>query len=421
MNWRVLIMISAALNVLLLAMIIRESQAGAGVSPAGADATIHRTSFVTRTVTNIIGSDVSIEPLDVVWPTWEEIAGDSWVDYRDNLLSYHCPPSTLRKIITSELNWEHFEERKRITAAVSVRFWDLVAEHGVGEDVPEFEAARDALAELQKSYEQTQRDVLGQVPEEPSVARPPEAPHYEHLGEEREAQLVALDAEYRDRRNAITRDREHRDENNRLTAEARAELNRLSAESDANRRSLMTEEEFQEYRLRVSGHANWASNLGSFEPTTEELRQVAQWRLEMDQNAPRPGRNDPDAKEKNENRRAAEQNLESDVQALLGDERYAQLKRAQDGAYRQLHDLIDVFELSESLAISAWEMRNAAIETANTVRRNDELTLVEKREALRRVQQETRDSLSILLSDEYFQAYDRKAGNWITDLARVRN
>ena len=143
--------------------------------------------------------------------------------------------------------------------------------------------------------------------------------------------------------------------------------------------------------------------------------------MELDRTSPRAGRNDPEAKEKNDKRRAAQRQLEADTREMLGDERYAQLERGRDGAYQQFHDLTEVFDLSENLADTAWGMRKSALETASVIRTDASLTLPEKREALRGIQQATRNALSGLLSDEYFQAYERKVGDWISGLTRLRN
>lgn len=183
----------------------------------------------------------------------------------------------------------------------------------------------------------------------------------------------------------------------------------------------MSEEEFLEYRLRTTGNANWASNLRGFEPSVEEVRQIGEWRLALDEEHPRPGRNDPRAKEKNEDRRAAQKQLENDTRELFGDARFADFERARDGAYREFYDLAEVFDLSENIAINAWDMRRSAINTANQVRGNDELSVAEKRESLRAIQDETRSSLGAILSDEYLQAYEHKTGDWIDSLSRVRN
>lgn len=422
MNWRMLVMVSAAMNVLLAALIVhqRREPAGAGAdgNPAGV---LVRTNIITRTITNILDSGAVSDPGDLVWPTWKQIAGTGWVEYRDNLLAYSCPPATLRKIITTELKREHFDERNRATEAVSRMFWDLIATHELKEEIEEFEEAGRTLKELARTYQALENELLNGIPQLPSAVPLSGHSHYGHLSAGSQDQLMRLEARFEEERNAIESNPDYRDKRNILIPEGLVALQELDKELRTARRALMSEEEFLEYRLKTSDASNWASGLHGFEPTDEEIRQVAEWHLALDDHYPQPRRGDPEAREKNAGRRAAQQELEGDLQELFGPERHAVYERSRDGSYQEFYDLTEVFGLSENVAINAWEMRQSAIETAENVRKNDQLTAVEKRDALRAVQQETRDSLRGILTDEYLQAYEHKTGDWIDGLSRIRN
>ncbi|NJO55500.1 MAG: hypothetical protein HC834_03130 [Rhodospirillales bacterium] len=104
---------------------------------------------------------------------------------------------------------------------------------------------------------------------------------------------------------------------------------------------------------------------------------------------------------------------------LLGEERFAQFQRASDAVYPSLYDVGLRFAMPEATVDTAWQMQRDADAAARRIREDTSLTLVQRREGLRAIQQETQQSFQTLLGDEPYQTYRENGGDWLNELSRV--
>lgn len=422
MNWRAVFIISFGLNILLGAAVLKSRPAAVDPAEPGPAATVTiKTNRVTRNVTHHIELPPARPLTEVVWPQWSDIARDDWRGYRLRLEQYGCPADTLRDILGAELQRQYSAESEAVIQPVSRVFWDVLSAHRFDLNGSPFKELDEALDGLREKYQKLGSELFDGLKE-----RSPAAPgginaQYAHLSDEVQVQLTDLDARFNEGRNAIFGDPQYRATNNQLTTEGQALLKELEGERIARRRELMSADEFHEYRLRSTGAANWASQLAGFEPTGEEYRQVAEWKLALDDEHPLPGRHDPGFEVMARARQEAEAGIEAQMKELLGEERFAAYDRSKQSDYQQLHELGDQFALPESKVNQAWEMQRMAINTAAQIRADDSLTPDEQRAALGAIQQETRQSFESLLTDEIFQAYRLRNGQWIDQLLPAGN
>jgi hypothetical protein len=418
MNWRGVVIVSIGLNLLLGAVVLKAHQNRAESAARGTSATVvFKTNVLTRTTTNHLEQPPSGPPPDVVWPRWNEIASEDLMEYRAALERIGCPVDTLRDILETEVQRRHFAERQALMEPVSRVFWDLLARDGFDDDTPLFNAFHVGLESLKEKYEKLTAELFDGVADRHTETPVEMSAQYAHLNDETRVQLAGLDARLNEQRRALFKDEKYRNEDHELTVEGQALLNQLEADRLAHVRELTSDEEFHEYRLRSSGAANWAANRPGFEPSGEELRQIAEWKLALEEEHRLPDGRDADDHARNIATLEIQSELNPRMKELFGEERFEAYIRSSSSDYQALYDLGDRFNLPETTVTDAWEMQRAAKAAAQQIRNDTALTPDEQRDALRAIQQETYQSFETLLSDDIDQAYIRRSGDWINELS----
>jgi hypothetical protein len=110
---------------------------------------------------------------------------------------------------------------------------------------------------------------------------------------------------------------------------------KLQVEKEAEITALLTPEEFDEYEMRLSPSANaLRAKLGNLNPTAEEFRALVRLRKQFDEQfgdflAYNPA--DPSAREK---RAQAEHDLNEQMRAVVGVDRWSAYQREQDAGFQ---------------------------------------------------------------------------------------
>ena len=100
------------------------------------------------------------------------------------------------------------------------------------------------------------------------------------------------------------------------------------------------------------------------------------------------------------------------------EQRYAELRRAQDSEYRILARLAEENGLPREAAGKVYDLKTAVEEQKLQVAKNETLTPEQRRAALQAIGTETDRSLRAVLGDPAYQAYKRRHGSWIPNLPR---
>lgn len=221
---------------------------------------------------------------------------------------------------------------------------------------------------------------------------------------------------------------QHRDERGRLSPEGQTALKQSEEDRRRALEELMGPEAATEWSLRAGGHANWAANLRGLEVSPDEMRQIAGWKavtpvaVTVDQRfASRYGVG-LDEEQLNAARQAHERTTDDRIRELLGDERYAIMQQANQqngGSYVQLYDLAERFELPPQVVSQGLQMRQDAEAAGEQIRAHEQLTAAQRRDALRAIQQETRQAVEGLLGADAFYTYQRHGGDWINGLSAL--
>ncbi|MFN0068683.1 MAG: hypothetical protein ACKVYV_13730, partial [Limisphaerales bacterium] len=130
------------------------------------------------------------------------------------------------------------------------------------------------------------------------------------------------------------------------------------AEHEAARNALLTEEEREELRLRLSHRADRLRQLQEIELEPAELRDIAATRHAFEARRDSEGESLKDhARDELMAKLRAEE--EAALRQRLGEERFAELRRAEDGDYQETMAIVRRLGLPEATGRELWELAEA--------------------------------------------------------------
>ena len=188
--------------------------------------------------------------------------------------------------------------------------------------------------------------------------------------------------------------------------EDRAEYLRLRAERGDALAKVLTPTEVEELELRISSTAtSLRSQLTAFEPTEREFRDIFKLKRELYENYNTRGGVDPEDLDFNQQRDLASQQVEQQIKAALGPERYAEYQRSQDGNFRRLAQIAQETGLPRDAAVTGYEIQKASREEIQTVQTDTNLGRDERRQAIQGIRRQTDDALRQTLGEEAFKRF----------------
>jgi hypothetical protein len=343
---------------------------------------------------------------------WSSVESQDYRDYIANLRAIGCPEETVRDIIIADVNKLYGSRMAALyPSARDFKFWAVEDGKQRAQDREREQKRR----ELEREKRGLVRELLG-VDYESEMARWSGRPDEDDmrlgfLSADKQAQLKALQDKYRDLERAA------RGEGGN-SPEARARLTALRAQREAEMAQILGPQDFQEYQLRNSWTArNMRESLAAFQPSEEEFRKIFELRKTFDDqfSTTREG-GDAGVREQ---RQLAQQQLEEQIKATVGEERYATYQLAQDDRYRELYEFAQRNNLPQETVQSVYDMRRTAENMRRTVERDPSLTPEQRVAALTTLASETVNALNATMGEKAFKEYQRRDGTWINRLAQM--
>ena len=127
---------------------------------------------------------------------------------------------------------------------------------------------------------------------------------------------------------------------------------------------------------------------------------------------------DADYQAKLAQQQAAKKQRDEQLKNLLGEERFAEFKRAQDGEFQQIYRVAERFDLPAETAAKVDDIRKAAVEQALQVRKNQSISDEQRGEILAAIQRETEKTISQTFGETAARTYRKYGGDWIGDLGK---
>ena len=338
--------------------------------------------------------------------TWRLLESDDFKVYVANLRSVGCPEQTIQDIIIAEVNKLYAGKE----AALRLRPEHL-------QPWETFGASQYAGLERERKFRQLMREKRALLKELLGIDVPQEMPGLwaRSMDSAQEAAYAKLPEGKRE----LVREIQEQlaDKQRELNArtmgfwepEDQQEMMRLQKEyRDALARTL-SPGELWDYRLATSPISrNLRSELSAFAPSETEFREIFRMRQQMDDTMVElSGDNGPEASRK---RGEMHQQMEQQVKAMLGEQRYTEYQRSRDRQYRNLTRLARDNGLPPDTANKAYDMNQLAMQESARIRAQPDLSREERDVMLMQMQAELDGTLGKLLGPEVYTRFQRNYG-----------
>ena len=337
---------------------------------------------------------------------WRMIERTNYEEYVANLRAVGCPEKTVRDIILADVENLYAERRRAV--GVKGPFWLA------GKQKREADRAREEeLAALKQEQEALIRRLLGiewfadgnrmfDSFEDQAIARFLFGP----MPEETFQRVEHVFEKYE----ALKREIDRRCGGIRLEEDS-AQLRDLYQRTWQELASALTPLQLEEMMARGSlDHVEFAG----VEVTVAEARQIALAKAAVG------GRMfDWPGGESEEEQSANEEQFQAAIKNLLGENRYADFERAQDGEFRTLYDLGKENNFSKDIAVQIYEMRKLAQDEVQRLRQDVTLDEAARRQHLEEMQTAIQKEILSALGSGVCQEYLQRGGAWVTNLNKL--
>lgn len=341
---------------------------------------------------------------------WRTIESEDYEKYVANLRAIGCPKKTIRNIILADV--ERLYAVRRRDLGIKSPFWLAGSQRRKAGRMQEKEL--DALKQEQESLIQSllgiewfpESDRTFDKFEDQALLRFMSGP----MPEESLRRVVHLLGKYE----ALEKEVEHRCDGI-LLEEDDAQLGSLYQQMLRGLASALTPPQMEETMARAAAFELLNhTKFNGVDITAMELRQIALAR------AAAGGRLfDWSENETGEERKAKEEQFKAAVKNILGEMRYADFERAQDGEFRALFEISKDDGLPKETAVKVFDIRELAMEEAGRVRQDASLDEPARRQRLDEMQAAVQKEVSGALGPKAWRDYLNRGGAWVTNLNKL--
>jgi len=198
-----------------------------------------------------------------------------------------------------------------------------------------------------------------------------------------------------------------------------AEVRRRRGEIERELRGVLSPAQFEEFSARAGMFETMFAGevLQDLKTTPDEMRQMG---LAMTQVRPLGWKfMDLDDAESQEQKDAAKEDLEARMLKILGEARFGEFQRLQDGNYRQIRSFAEQKQLPNETASKLYEIRKLAQDEVRRVREDQALDPDARSQRLATVTTDIAKEVGALLGSKVFADYLRHNGHWVTNVNRL--
>ena len=403
MKTKVLFILSLALNAGLLMVLLAgksgENNGAATTHPSPAE---ERATSETATPAAVqVVTETASQKFD-----WRVVESADYRKYIANLRAIGCPELTIRDIIIADVN-KLFAARRNELLKTTNGFAYWKAGTGLGS----FSIAQmDKLRALNRERLDVLRELLGaEVADDGSfmAAVNPANSMLDFLPADKQRGIEAV-----------------REKFQALFAKAlnggvvnEEAMRAAQKQMDEELQAMMTPEEYRQYQLRMSPTATgMRAQLAGFDPSETEFDQIFDIKKKFDDTYAEANLGATATQEDRDKLRTAEQQMNEQIKAALGEQRYAEYERAQDWNYQTLAQVASQYDLPKESAVKVYDMKRMAEAEASAIRKDKTLTADQRKAALDAIGSETRRSIQQVLGDQAWNSYENQA-YWLNGLS----
>jgi hypothetical protein len=338
--------------------------------------------------------------------TWSTLQNSDLATLVARLRAAGFPSYVIRRIVSDQLGQEFAKRYADLMKQLFDRpFWKNA--NGVSFDPKIMTAMRAAS----KEYSDTLKSLVGEDPGADDPLNTYQKRRYGDLPKAKIEQLQAIESDYSDLSMQV-----QGAARGMILPEDQEKLALLEKEKRADLVKLLTPEELEEYDLRSSTSANTLrSTLATFNPTEAEYRALFKLQSALDEQYPMPT-GGMITSEQMAPRQAAEKQLQPQIQALLGPDRYADYQLATDPKYQQVNRLVARLELPASTSVEVVNVQENIQKQAMALRQDGTLTPDQRNAQLAALAQQAQTQLTATLGLRGYEAYKDNGGYWLQNL-----
>jgi hypothetical protein len=316
---------------------------------------------------------------------------------RDRLSAEGFPPAMIRAILAVQIREGFAGRRKALeTLLADAPFWKN------SQVDPKVTAELRALS---KAEQRALSDLLGPDPDNGVAASLRR--EYPNLSAEKIDQLAAIRERYDGMRQDL-----YTLAGGAFTPDVREKATALDKAMHAEFAAVLSPQELEDYDLRASNTASsLRSSLSAFDPTEAEFRALFKLQSAFyDQFGPMYVPPSPDQMRA---RSEAQKQLNEDIKAALGPDRYTDYQRATDYNFRQTSQLVSRLELPPETANQVYAVQKDIQQRATAVYQPGPVSPDNRVAQLAALADEAKTKITAVLGDRGFEAYKQYGGSWL--------
>ena len=346
---------------------------------------------------------------------WAQLESEDYKTYVARLRAIGCPEQTVRDIIIADLD-KLFAPELRAAAGrrKDLKYWNPEEEEMLNDIDPR------ELSRQERELDRRKREIIQELVDADLVRERSKASGQEDYYERRLKFLPeTLQTKVRellekfDQAEQELRDKET-GEAGGLSAADRAQLRLIHQQRMTEVESVLSPQQKHLYELWLSPVANQVRHATyGMDATEEEFSTVYSARKAFDDawGLRDPELLDPVGRQQMEQDRA---DMEARIQAGLGEQRYAELKRGEDDDFHLLRGLVTRFKLPKEKAAEVYGYKTVTLSYQEQLRADASLTPQQKQEAMAAITAETRKTVREVLGPKAYSYYLRSGqAQWI--------
>jgi hypothetical protein len=344
---------------------------------------------------------------------------DAWktLDHGDlkslvaNLRAAGFPPEVVRAIATALLRAQYEARRRQILGGQEPPpYWKTG---------PVYSSAQmAALRQLAREEQSAIRQLLGPDSATAEMTRLYQEREFGDLPPEKMDALQRIMSDYNDLRSQIFAAAGN---GSILLPSDREKLALLAQNQREDIAALLTPDELRQYDLRSSPTAQrLRSQLAYFNPTEQEFDTLYDLQSQFDQKYSNAGAlGGPPPPDLWRQRQADQAQLQAQIQAALGDQRYVDYQQSIDPSFQMASRIVNRLQLPAENAAATWSLEQSVQQQATAIRTEAGVAGAQKLAALAALDAQANQQLTALLTPTGVEAYKQTSGGfWLRNLDR---
>lgn len=328
---------------------------------------------------------------------------------RDQLRALGLPDELVRNVVRAMVYKKFSDAQSALNAGQVTPYWR--GGTGPGPFGTLTKEQRAKLQEANRAAMKQMEELVGPDPLDPTMKR------YSFLSPEKAAKARELERDYNDLRSQIMAETE----GFRLPSDGE-KLAYLEKEQRKDLAALLSPEELEAYDMRNSSTANRLRfQLRDFDASESEYKAIFAAQKAFDDrfnNYTATANGGPTTREDGQARMRAQEEMNAQLKATLGEDRFNAYMRSQNPEYRTLEAAAKRFNLPSTAVEQAYSAREQAVTAAQRIASDANLNDDQRTQALAGIAEQTRSKIKSTLGSDVADVYLKTNMRWLDALQR---